>query len=72
MTEVVGQPRQIASTAQPLLSEQALGAMHYRIVGLCFAGWSFDFYELILYSFLLALGGVSPVLVREPGRAWGR
>jgi MFS family permease len=37
----------------PLLNERPLGAIHYRIVALCFAAWSFDFYDLILYSFLL-------------------
>jgi len=37
----------------PLLSERPLGPIHYRIVGLCFAAWIFDFYDLILYSFLL-------------------
>jgi MFS family permease len=35
------------------LNERPLGAIHYRIVALCFAAWSFDFYDLILYSFLL-------------------
>ena len=53
MTDAVGQPRNAVSAETPLLSEQALGAIHYRIVGLCFAAWSFDFYDLILYSFLL-------------------
>ena len=45
-----------ASTTNPvvsLLNERPLGAIHYRIVALCFAAWSFDFYDLILYSFLL-------------------
>ncbi len=41
------------AAAPPLLSERPLGAIHYRIVALCFAAWSFDFYDLILYSFLL-------------------
>ena len=36
-----------------LLADRPLGAIHYRIVGLCFAAWIFDFYDLILYSFLL-------------------
>lgn len=37
-----------------LLSDhQAVGAQHYRIVWLCFLAWIFDFYDLILYSFLL-------------------
>ena len=30
-----------------------MGRLHYRIIGLCFAAWIFDFYDLILYSFLL-------------------
>jgi MFS family permease len=37
----------------PLLSERPLGPIHNRIVALCFAAWIFDFYDLILYSFLL-------------------
>ena len=28
-------------------------AAHYRIVALCFLAWIFDFYDLILYSFLM-------------------
>jgi MFS family permease len=53
MTEVDA-PSRKKDTAEPrLLSERPVGAMHYRIVGLCFAAWSFDFYDLILYSFLL-------------------
>jgi MFS family permease len=30
-----------------------MGAAHYRIIALCFAAWIFDFYDLILYSFML-------------------
>jgi MFS family permease len=37
----------------PLMSERPIGAIHYRIIALCFAAWIFDFYDLILYSFLL-------------------
>jgi MFS family permease len=37
----------------PFLNEQPLASIHYRILGLCFAAWIFDFYDLILYSFLL-------------------
>ena len=29
-------------------------AVHYRILVLTWAGWLFDFYDLILYTFLLA------------------
>jgi MFS family permease len=53
MIDAVGQARALTSSAPPLLSEQKLGAIHYRIVALCFAAWTFDFYDLILYSFLL-------------------
>src|SRR5712671_4316897 len=37
----------------PLMNERPVGAIHRRIVALCFAAWIFDFYDLILYSFLL-------------------
>lgn len=38
----------------PLLHQaKRLGRDHYAILGLCFAGWLFDFYDLLLYSFLL-------------------
>jgi MFS family permease len=37
----------------PLLSEQPMEAAHYRVVVLCFLAWIFDFYDLILYSFLM-------------------
>jgi MFS family permease len=37
----------------PLLSEHPAGAAHWRIVALTFAAWIFDFYDLLLYSFLL-------------------
>src|ERR1700693_525645 len=37
----------------PLLNELPIGPIHYRIMALCFAAWIFDFYDLILYSFLL-------------------
>ena len=42
-----------STVAQPLLNEQPLSSIHYRILALCFAAWIFDFYDLILYSFLL-------------------
>ncbi|HEX4211256.1 MAG TPA: MFS transporter, partial [Candidatus Binataceae bacterium] len=43
-----------AVTSEPvLLNERPMGSMHYRIIGLCFAAWIFDFYDLILYSFVL-------------------
>jgi MFS family permease len=31
----------------------ALTRLHYRIVALCFFAWIFDFFDLVLYSFLL-------------------
>jgi MFS family permease len=33
--------------------QEAPGPVHLRIVALCFCAWIFDFYDLILYSFLL-------------------
>ena len=42
-----------ATYRAPLMSERAIGAIHYRIIALCFAAWIFDFYDLILYSFML-------------------
>jgi MFS family permease len=36
-----------------LLNEQIPGREHYRILAMAWAGWVFDFYDLILYSFLL-------------------
>ncbi len=38
---------------EPLMNQRAPGAIHLRIVALAFAAWIFDFYDLILYSFLL-------------------
>ena len=43
----------IAPSRDPLMNQRAAGPIHYRIMGLCFAAWIFDFYDLILYSFLL-------------------
>ena len=50
-----GADARAAAPAGPalLLSEQPMGALHYRIVALCFLAWIFDFYDLILYSFLM-------------------
>jgi MFS family permease len=42
-----------AERAAPLLNELPMGAVHFRIIALCFAAWIFDFYDLVLYSFLL-------------------
>jgi len=35
------------------MNQRETGAIHLRIVALAFAAWIFDFYDLILYSFLL-------------------
>jgi MFS family permease len=42
-----------ANNRATLLSERPMGAVHYRIIALCFAAWIFDFYDLILYSFMI-------------------
>jgi MFS family permease len=36
-----------------LMNQRQAGAIHLRIVALAFAAWIFDFYDLVLYSFLL-------------------
>ena len=36
-----------------MMNQLPLGAAHLRIIILCFFAWIFDFYDLILYSFLL-------------------
>jgi len=45
----------MATALEPhtLLNERPLGWAHARIIVLCFFAWIFDFYDLILYSFLL-------------------
>ena len=35
------------------MNQREAGAVHRRIVALAFAAWIFDFYDLVLYSFLL-------------------
>ena len=42
-----------AADGATLLCERPMSAIHYRIIALCFAAWIFDFYDLILYSFML-------------------
>src|SRR5271166_136477 len=45
-----------AAKIQPpelLMNQRAAGAIHRQIVALAFAAWIFDFYDLVLYSFLL-------------------
>jgi MFS family permease len=42
-----------SSPAEELMNQRAAGAIHRRIVALAFAAWIFDFYDLVLYSFLL-------------------
>ncbi len=44
---IPGNPREL------LMNQRETGAIHLRIVALAFAAWIFDFYDLILYSFLL-------------------
>ncbi len=44
---VPGNPR------EPLMNQREAGSIHLRIVSLAFAAWIFDFYDLVLYSFLL-------------------
>ena len=39
--------------ARRLNQAERLGRDHFAILGLSWAGWLFDFYDLILYSFLL-------------------
>ena len=39
--------------AEVLMNQRAAGAIHRRVVALAFAAWIFDFYDLVLYSFLL-------------------
>ncbi|HYB90870.1 MAG TPA: MFS transporter, partial [Candidatus Binataceae bacterium] len=39
--------------ADTLLHQMPVGRAHRRIAALCFSAWIFDFYDLILYSFLL-------------------
>ena len=36
-----------------LAERQKLGKQHYRILALCWAGWIFDIYDLILFTFLI-------------------
>jgi MFS family permease len=50
------EPSEPAAPGNPvrLLHESAaLSRLHYRIVTLCFFAWIFDFFDLVLYSFLL-------------------
>src|ERR1700757_1857341 len=39
--------------SEPLMNTRPPGAIHRRIVAITFAAWIFDFYDLVLYSFLL-------------------
>ncbi len=42
-----------APSRELLMNQRAAGPIHLRIVALAFAAWIFDFYDLVLYSFLL-------------------
>ncbi len=46
-------PERSGLQSRGLLHEQPFGSRHERIVALAFAAWIFDFYDLLLYSFLL-------------------
>ena len=41
------------STPQFLNEHEKLTSVHYRILGMSWAGWVFDFYDLILFTFLM-------------------
>jgi MFS family permease len=43
----------IPPPAELPMNQRAPGAIHRQIVALAFAAWIFDFYDLVLYSFLL-------------------
>ncbi len=43
----------MAAPAARLNQAEHLGRQHYAILAMSWAGWLFDFYDLILYSFLL-------------------
>ncbi len=47
------EPADAATPRELLMNERETGLIHRRIVALAFAAWIFDFYDLILYSFLL-------------------
>ena len=47
------EPAAAGTSRELLMNEREAGAVHLRIVALAFAAWIFDFYDLILYSFLL-------------------
>ncbi len=50
----MGEASVTAPKSRPRLNQAARpGRDHYVILGLSWAGWLFDFYDLILYSFLL-------------------
>ncbi|MEI8005425.1 MAG: MFS transporter [Bacteroidota bacterium] len=52
---MTGSPTLEITDAQlPLLNEsETITSTHYRILGMSWAGWVFDFYDLILFTFLL-------------------
>jgi len=51
---MIGAPSASAPANPPHLNEaERPGRQHYIILALSWAGWLFDFYDLILYSFLL-------------------
>jgi MFS family permease len=44
---------QTPPAAAPTMHQRVADGAHLRIVAICFLAWIFDFYDLILYSFLL-------------------
>jgi MFS family permease len=52
---MTGTPAQESPGLQPLLlnESETITSTHYKILGLSWAGWVFDFYDLILFTFLL-------------------
>jgi len=52
---MAGSPAQESPVTQPLLlnESETITSTHYKILGLSWAGWVFDFYDLILFTFLL-------------------
>jgi len=51
--EPASPPSRADHSRGPLMHQRAADGAHRRIIALCFLAWIFDFYDLILYSFLL-------------------
>jgi MFS family permease len=62
-----GQQTEACAMNEPLLSEyEKPSRRHYAILLLCWAGWLFDFYDLILFTFLLIPIRQELHLTKEP------